>query len=125
MPEGLTQGGVNLLSATKADGVKAATVNVMAMDYGPAYSGDMGTYAEQAATATQAQVKSVFGDPRQAVPGRGQELRRRHLQLHPPGRLRVLEGLRRHQMIKNVIGEAVEEVIKETIKKAIKVGGRM
>jgi hypothetical protein len=33
----------------------------MAMDYGPAYSGDMGTYAEQAATATQAQVKSVLG----------------------------------------------------------------
>jgi hypothetical protein len=61
MPEGLTQDGVTLLSNAKANGVKAATVNVMAMDYGPAYSGDMGTYAEQAATATQAQVKSVFG----------------------------------------------------------------
>ncbi|MFI5798925.1 cellulose binding domain-containing protein [Streptomyces sp. NPDC051677] len=61
MPEGLTQDGVSLLSNAKANGVKAATVNVMAMDYGPAYSGDMGTYAEQAATATQAQVKSVFG----------------------------------------------------------------
>ncbi|MFJ8104367.1 cellulose binding domain-containing protein [Streptomyces sp. NPDC096132] len=61
MPEGLTQDGVSLLSAAKANGVKVATVNVMAMDYGPAYSGDMGTYAEQAATATQAQVKSVFG----------------------------------------------------------------
>ncbi|MFF5189503.1 cellulose binding domain-containing protein [Streptomyces sp. NPDC000345] len=61
MPEGLTQDGVSLLSTAKANGVKVATVNVMAMDYGPAYSGDMGTYAEQAATATQAQVKSVFG----------------------------------------------------------------
>jgi hypothetical protein len=61
MPEGLTQDGVSLLSNAKANGVKAATVNVMAMDYGPAYGGDMGTYAEQAATATQAQVKSVFG----------------------------------------------------------------
>ncbi|WP_327315268.1 glycoside hydrolase family 18 protein [Streptomyces sp. NBC_01235] len=61
MPEGLTQDGVTLLSNAKANGVKVATVNVMAMDYGPAYSGDMGTYAEQAATATQAQVKSVFG----------------------------------------------------------------
>jgi hypothetical protein len=40
--------------------VKISTVNIMAMDYGPAYSGDMGTYAEQAATATQAQVKSVL-----------------------------------------------------------------
>lgn len=61
MPEGLTQDGVTLLSNAKANGVKTTTVNIMAMDYGPAYSGDMGTYAEQAATATQAQVKSVFG----------------------------------------------------------------
>ncbi|MEU6549799.1 cellulose binding domain-containing protein [Streptomyces sp. NPDC046915] len=60
MPEGLTQDGVNLLSDAKSNGVKISTVNIMAMDYGPAYSGDMGTYAEQAATATQAQVKSVL-----------------------------------------------------------------
>ena len=31
------------------------------MDYGASYSGDMGSYAEQAATATQAQVRSVLG----------------------------------------------------------------
>ncbi|MFI6489512.1 cellulose binding domain-containing protein [Streptomyces sp. NPDC050564] len=61
MPEGLTQDGVNLLSNAKSNGVKINAVNIMAMDYGPAYSGDMGTYAEQAATATQAQVKSVLG----------------------------------------------------------------
>ncbi|MDN3022656.1 cellulose binding domain-containing protein [Streptomyces sp. S.PB5] len=61
MPEGLTQDGVNLLSNAKANGVAIDTVNIMAMDYGPAYSGDMGTYAEQAATATQAQIKSVLG----------------------------------------------------------------
>jgi hypothetical protein len=61
MPEGLTQDGVNLLSNAKSNGVKVSTVNIMAMDYGPAYSGDMGTYATQAATATQAQVKSVLG----------------------------------------------------------------
>ncbi|MFJ8056432.1 cellulose binding domain-containing protein [Streptomyces sp. NPDC096142] len=61
MPEGLTQDGVNLLSNAKANGVKISMVNIMAMDYGPAYSGDMGTYATQAATATQAQVKSVLG----------------------------------------------------------------
>ncbi|MFI6334738.1 cellulose binding domain-containing protein [Streptomyces sp. NPDC050535] len=61
MPEGLTQDGVNLLANAKANGVSIDTVNIMAMDYGPAYSGDMGTYAEQAATATQAQVKSVLG----------------------------------------------------------------
>lgn len=61
MPEGLTQDGVNLLSDAKADGVGIGTVNVMAMDYGSSYSGDTGGYAEQAATATQAQVKSVLG----------------------------------------------------------------
>jgi hypothetical protein len=61
MPEGLTQDGVNLLSNARSNGVKINTVNIMAMDYGASYSGDMGTYAEQAATATQAQVKSVLG----------------------------------------------------------------
>ncbi|MGX1369816.1 hypothetical protein RKD19_005175 [Streptomyces canus] len=61
MPEGLTQDGVSLLANAKSNGVSIATVNIMAMDYGPAYSGDMGTYAEQAATATQAQVKGVLG----------------------------------------------------------------
>jgi hypothetical protein len=61
MPEGLTQDGVNLLADAKSHGVRTGTVNIMAMDYGASYSGDMGTYAEQAATATQAQVKSVLG----------------------------------------------------------------
>ncbi|MFJ2814427.1 cellulose binding domain-containing protein [Streptomyces sp. NPDC087294] len=61
MPEGLTQDGVDLLANAKANGVRITTVNVMAMDYGSSYSGDMGTYATQAATATQAQVKSVLG----------------------------------------------------------------
>ncbi|MFF3915090.1 cellulose binding domain-containing protein [Streptomyces sp. NPDC001852] len=60
MPEGLTQDGVNLLSDAKSNGVKISTVNIMAMDYGPSYNGDMGDYAQQAATATQAQVKSVL-----------------------------------------------------------------
>ncbi|MCQ9183088.1 chitinase, partial [Streptomyces sp. IBSBF 2953] len=61
MPEGLTQAGVTLIADAKANNVSIATVNVMAMDYGSAYSGDMGAYAVQAATATQAQVKSVLG----------------------------------------------------------------
>ncbi|MGW3169590.1 glycoside hydrolase family 18 protein [Streptomyces sp. NPDC001153] len=61
MPEGLTQDGVNLLSNAKSNGVKVSTVNIMAMDYGASYNGDMGDYAQQAATATQAQVKSVLG----------------------------------------------------------------
>jgi len=61
MPEGLTQDGVNLLADAKANGVRIDAVNIMAMDYGASYSGDMGTYAEQAATATQAQLRSVLG----------------------------------------------------------------
>ncbi|WP_399885322.1 cellulose binding domain-containing protein [Streptomyces sp. BBFR51] len=61
MPEGLTQAGVDLLADAEKNGVEINTVNIMAMDYGPAYSDDMGTYAEQAATATQAQVKGVLG----------------------------------------------------------------
>ncbi|WP_221352670.1 glycoside hydrolase family 18 protein [Streptomyces beigongshangae] len=61
MPEGLTQDGVSLLADARANGVGIDAVNIMAMDYGPAYSGDMGTYAEQAATATQAQLKGVLG----------------------------------------------------------------
>ncbi|MFJ7158697.1 cellulose binding domain-containing protein [Streptomyces sp. NPDC101118] len=61
MPEGLTQPGIDLLADAKRNGVAISAVNIMAMDYGPAYSGDMGGYAIQAATATQAQVKSVLG----------------------------------------------------------------
>ncbi|MFJ8599458.1 cellulose binding domain-containing protein [Streptomyces shenzhenensis] len=61
MPEGLTQDGVNLLADARSKGARIDTVNIMAMDYGAAYSGDMGDYAEQAATATQAQIKSVLG----------------------------------------------------------------
>ncbi|MGW9435302.1 glycoside hydrolase family 18 protein [Streptomyces sp. NPDC055607] len=61
MPEGLTQPGVDLLADAKRNGVRVDAVNIMAMDYGPAYSADMGTYAVQAATATQAQIKGVLG----------------------------------------------------------------
>ncbi|MFC9244487.1 cellulose binding domain-containing protein [Streptomyces sp. NPDC057136] len=61
MPEGLTQPGVDLIADAKKNGVRVDAVNIMAMDYGPAYSGDMGTYAIQAATATQAQIKGVLG----------------------------------------------------------------
>ncbi|CAM5374987.1 hypothetical protein SALBM135S_04110 [Streptomyces alboniger] len=61
MPEGLTQPGVDLVADAEKNGVEIAAVNIMAMDYGPSYSGDMGEYAIQAATATQKQLKSVLG----------------------------------------------------------------
>jgi hypothetical protein len=61
MPSGLTQDGIDLLSGARSDGVAVHAVNIMAMDYGASYSGDMGQYAIDGATATQAQVKSVLG----------------------------------------------------------------
>ncbi|MGW0787527.1 cellulose binding domain-containing protein [Streptomyces sp. NPDC002911] len=61
MPEGLTQPGVDLIADAKENGVAIDAVNIMAMDYGASYSGDMGDYAAQAATATQAQLKGVLG----------------------------------------------------------------
>lgn len=61
MPTGLTQDGIDLLGNAKANGVDIHAVNIMAMDYGSSYSGDMGQYAIDGATATQAQVKSVLG----------------------------------------------------------------
>lgn len=61
MPEGLTQDGVNLIADAKKNGVRISAVNIMAMDYGASYDGDMGKYAVQAATATQAQLKKALG----------------------------------------------------------------
>ncbi|MET8688986.1 chitinase [Streptomyces sp. NPDC004732] len=61
MPEGLTQPGVDLLANAKENGVQVDAVNIMAMDYGPSYSGDMGKYAIDAATATQQQIKGALG----------------------------------------------------------------
>jgi chitinase len=61
LPEGLTKDGTGLLENAKKNGVKVSAVNIMAMDYGPSYDGDMGKYAIDAATATQKQVKSALG----------------------------------------------------------------
>ncbi|QMU75355.1 sugar hydrolase [Streptacidiphilus sp. PB12-B1b] len=65
LPSGLVQSGTDLLQDAKANGVDISAVNIMAMDYGdsaaPDPSGQMGTYAIDAATATEAQIKSIFG----------------------------------------------------------------
>jgi hypothetical protein len=60
LPSGLTSQGVALLQNAKADGANIAAVNVMAMDYGSSFPGDMATLAENAASATMAQVQSVW-----------------------------------------------------------------
>ncbi|WP_371497290.1 cellulose binding domain-containing protein [Kitasatospora sp. NBC_00374] len=65
LPTGLTQDGINLVAGAKSAGVEIGAVNIMAMDFGdgvaPNPQGRMGKYAIDAATATQAQVKSVLG----------------------------------------------------------------
>jgi len=65
LPSGLTSDGVAVLTGAAQAGVQIAAVNVMAMDYGdgaaPNPSGQMGTYAIDAATATDAQVATVLG----------------------------------------------------------------
>ncbi|GAA3176302.1 MULTISPECIES: chitinase [Streptomyces] len=60
-PDGLTEDGVRLVTDARRHGVTVSTVNVMAMDYGASYDGDMGRYAIRAATATQAQLKDALG----------------------------------------------------------------
>ncbi|MGW6458851.1 cellulose binding domain-containing protein [Streptomyces sp. NPDC055078] len=60
-PHGLTQPGVDLLTDARRHGVRISTVNVMAMDFGTAYSGDMSGYAIRAATATHTQLKGILG----------------------------------------------------------------
>ncbi|MEC3916598.1 carbohydrate-binding protein [Nocardia sp. CDC160] len=61
MPSGLTQDGINLLSNAASKGVDINAVNIMAMDYGSSFNGDMGEYAIQAATATEGQVDQALG----------------------------------------------------------------
>jgi hypothetical protein len=60
LPTGLTSDGVAILQSAKNYGATIAAVNVMAMDYGSSFPGDMATLAEEAATATGTQVQSVW-----------------------------------------------------------------
>ena len=65
LPSGLTTDGDAILTGAVQAGVKLSAVNVMAMDYGdgaaPNPSGQMGTFAIDAATATDAQVATALG----------------------------------------------------------------
>jgi hypothetical protein len=60
LPTGLTSDGVAILQSAKNYGASIAAVNVMAMDYGSSFPGDMATLAEEAAKTTAAQVQSVW-----------------------------------------------------------------
>lgn len=59
LPEGLAAPGQDVVNQAKAAGLNFA-VNIMAMDYGPAYAGDMGQYAIQAANNLFTFLKNLY-----------------------------------------------------------------
>ncbi|MEU6379984.1 chitinase [Streptomyces sp. NPDC046909] len=61
MPSGLDDDSVALLEAANNSAVQVSTVNLMTMNYGESYDGDMGDYAVTAATAAHTQLMDVFG----------------------------------------------------------------
>lgn len=58
LPTGLASDGVAFLALAKQDGVRIDLVNVMAMDYGSSFTGDMGQEAVDAAQSTLTQVRA-------------------------------------------------------------------
>ncbi|MER6631023.1 chitinase [Streptomyces sp. NPDC000987] len=60
MPSGLDDRGLAVLRSANEHDVQVSTVNLMTMNYGASYTGDMGDYALAAAEAAHAQLKEVF-----------------------------------------------------------------
>ncbi|MFR9798618.1 chitinase [Streptomyces sp. MS06] len=60
MPEGLGRDALDVLDSARRSGVTVSSVNIMAMNYGTSYTGDMGDYALSAATAAHDQVGKAF-----------------------------------------------------------------
>ncbi|MFG2522299.1 chitinase [Streptomyces sp. NPDC048527] len=61
MPSGLDADSVALLESANDQGVKVSSVNIMTMNYGTSYTGDMGDYAITSAKAAHAQLADIFG----------------------------------------------------------------
>ncbi|MFJ8000119.1 hypothetical protein ACIQ7D_23755 [Streptomyces sp. NPDC096310] len=61
MPDGLEKSGTALLSDAAERGVRLSAVNVMAMNYGSSYTGNMAVYAERAARVAHDQIASTLG----------------------------------------------------------------
>jgi hypothetical protein len=59
MPFGLDAACLALLRDAKAAGVALDAVNLMVMDYGGSFTGDMGAYAIEAAKAVRKQLKDL------------------------------------------------------------------
>ncbi|WP_328359139.1 chitinase [Streptomyces sp. NBC_00445] len=61
MPSGLDDDSLALLESANDHSVQVSTVNLMTMNYGESYDGDMGGYAITAAKAAHDQLADVFG----------------------------------------------------------------
>ncbi|MDT9701737.1 chitinase [Streptomyces sp. P17] len=61
MPSGLDDDSIALLNSANNHAVEVSTVNLMTMNYGESYDGDMGDYAITAAKAAHTQLRDVFG----------------------------------------------------------------
>ncbi|MER6344602.1 chitinase [Streptomyces sp. NPDC001595] len=61
MPSGLDSAALALLKSANKYDVQVSTVNLMTMNYGESYDGDMGGYAVTSATAAHLQLKEIFG----------------------------------------------------------------
>ncbi|MFI9175439.1 chitinase [Streptomyces lincolnensis] len=73
MPSGLDADGLALLESANNSGVQVSTVNLMTMNYGESYDGDMGDYAITSANSAHDQLMGVFGTS-DAVAWRGMAL---------------------------------------------------
>ena len=60
LPTGLPSAEVAILQSAQTYGASIAAVNLMAMDYGSSFPGDMATLAEEAATSTAPQLQTVW-----------------------------------------------------------------
>ncbi|MET7478111.1 chitinase [Streptomyces sp. NPDC005648] len=60
MPSGLDSDSLALLESANTYDVQVSTVNIMTMDYGESYAGDMGDYALTSAKAAHTQLRKVF-----------------------------------------------------------------
>ncbi|SCK55796.1 chitinase [Streptomyces sp. WMMB 322] len=61
MPSGLNRDARAVLENAQKNGARVNRVNIMAMDYGTYYDGDMGEYAVKAATAAHKQIRPALG----------------------------------------------------------------
>ncbi|MDT0470048.1 chitinase [Streptomyces gibsoniae] len=61
MPSGLDADGKALLESANDHGVRVSAVNIMTMNYGESYTGDMGDYAITSAEAAHDQLADLFG----------------------------------------------------------------